>query len=100
MSPSDITKPQREEPLPDSLLTKIHDTIMASIDQNELTYRGLVTPYNDTNQGNTDTGIGLLPDSTKPLPESLLTRHQLDLWHSFQGYVYSNTQDSPGCLRN
>ena len=44
----------------------------------KLAHCGLMTPYGDTNLGqhpgvNTGTGNGLLPDSTKPLPEPVLT---------------------------
>ena len=33
---------------------------------------------------------GWLPESTKPIPEPTLTSE----WHSSQGNIYSNTQDS------
>ena len=46
---------------------------------NILNYYGLVTPYGDTQYAlvNIDSGNGLLPDGTKPLPEPMLTNHKL-----------------------
>ena len=41
-----------------------------------LTQRGLLTPFGVGDLGNTGSGNGLLPDSTKPLPEPMLTHHQ------------------------
>ena len=34
---------------------------------------GLVTPYDDTELVNIVSGNGFLPDSTKPLPDQMLT---------------------------
>ena len=44
---------------------------------NELTYCGLVMPYGDIDLGHIGSGNGLLPDGTKPLPEPMLTVHNL-----------------------
>ena len=35
-----------------------------------LTYRGIVKPF-----GNTNAGYGLLPNASKPLPETMLNFH-------------------------
>ena len=44
----------------------------------KLTHWGLVTPYDvgDEILVNTGSGNGLLPNSTKPLPETMLTYQQ------------------------
>ena len=50
---------------------------MASLIPNELTRWGLVTPFGDIDIWvNTDSGNGLMPNGTKPLPEPMLTGHQ------------------------
>ena len=41
-----------------------------------LTHCGLVTPYGAKIWVNIDSGYGLLPDGTKPLPEPKFTYHQ------------------------
>ena len=41
-----------------------------------LSYCGLVTPYGVRVLVNIDSGNDLLPDNTKPLPESKLTKQQ------------------------
>ena len=44
--------------------------------KNILTHWGLVTPYATEIWVNIGPGNGLMPDSTKPLPEPMLTYHQ------------------------
>ena len=42
---------------------------------------------------NIDSGNGLLPDGTKPLPEPMLIYHQWVLWYSREGNFIGNAQD-------
>ena len=37
---------------------------------------GLVTPYGDVDRVNIESGNGLIPDGTKPIPEPMLTSDQ------------------------
>ena len=48
-------------------------TVMGCISQ--IVHWCLVTPYDDSDLGQISSGNGLLPDGTKPLPESMLTYH-------------------------
>ena len=43
---------------------------------NVLTHCGLVRPYGDIDRDSIGSGNGLLPDSTEPIPEPVLTYHQ------------------------
>ena len=47
--------------------------MLAAVEIFELTHCGLVTSYGDGISVNISSGNGLLPDSTKPLPEPMLT---------------------------
>ena len=44
--------------------------------KNILTHWGRVTPFGGIDLGQIGSGNGLLPDGTKPLPETMLTYHQ------------------------
>ena len=54
----------------------------------KLTHWGLVTPYGDIDLVNIGSGNGLLPDGTKPLPESMLTYHKYGLVAITQGLFH------------
>ena len=59
-----------------------------------LAHSGLVTPYGDIDLlVDADSGNGLLPDNTKPLPETMLIYHQWVLWHSYEINFSGNTHD-------
>ena len=59
--------------------------------QQGLTHYGLMMPYGDMYLVYTGSGNGLLPDSSKPLPEPMLIiRDSKILWHSPE----SNSQET------